>query len=597
VGKLVGNGLHDRPPVAGRDRGERHSWNKIVVIEASHAKGRTIRMKEKLKLSRWRISSLMLAGLLCCAVADRAGAAVQILPFLSGLAKPVFVTNAKDGTARLFLVEQGGRIKVVQPGATTPTVFLDISTKIVTGGTGDERGLLGLAFHPDYARNRRFFVNYTRLADGATVIAEYHASTTDANVASTAETILLTISQPYPNHNGGMLAFGPDGYLYIGMGDGGSSNDPGGRAQDLNQLLGKILRIDINTPNGAVPYSSPPDNPFFGSTAGADEIYAYGLRNPWRWSFDRGGTRQLFVGDVGQGNYEEIDIVTRGGNYGWRIMEGLHCNPNFNGGACTPPANAIAPILEYSHGSRCSITGGYVYRGARSAVPVGAYIFGDYCSGEILQLYPAASGGTLTSLPNASMQISSFGEDEAGELYVAGVASGAVLRLAASPAPPPCNNTLAVASQTFSAASTSGSVAMTTSSADCAWLAASHDDWITLTSGTNGVGPGQISFSVAANTNTSSRIGTITAAGNTLTITQAGTQTGPPPRLTILRSGGNVILSWPTDASNFHLYRSLSLSPTGWSVDPSTAAIQGTNCFITNSLSSAPTRLYRLRQP
>jgi hypothetical protein len=195
------------------------------------------------------------------------------------------------------------------------------------------------------------------------------------------------------------------------------------------------------------------------------------------------------------------------------------------------------------------------------------------------------------------MQISSFGEDEAGELYVAGVANGAVLRLAASPAHPSCTNTLAATNQSFSAASASSSVAMTTSSADCAWLAASHDDWITITSGTNVVGPGQINFSVAANTNTSSRIGTITAAGKTLTINQAGTQLVPPPRLTIVRSGGNVILSWPTDAFNFHLYRSLYSSPTNWSVDPSTAAIQGTNCVITNTLSSAPNRLYRLRQP
>lgn len=243
------------------------------------------------------------------------------MPGLSGLSSPIFVTHAGDGSQRLFIVEQGGIIKVLQAGSASPTVCLNISSKVVAGG---ERGLLGLAFHPDFGSNGRLFVDYTRKADGATVIAEYGVAPPGSNVAGTTETTLLTIAQPFANHNGGMLAFGVDGYLNIGMGDGGAGNDPDGRAQNLSELLGKILRIDVDTPNGAVPYSSPTTNPFFG-VAGADEIFAYGFRNPWRFSFDR-ETHQLYVGDVGQNAIEEIDIVTVGGNYGWRIFEGTRCN-------------------------------------------------------------------------------------------------------------------------------------------------------------------------------------------------------------------------------------------------------------------------------
>ncbi|HTG18022.1 MAG TPA: PQQ-dependent sugar dehydrogenase, partial [Blastocatellia bacterium] len=222
---------------------------------------------------------------------------IELAPVLSGLSSPVFVTNARDGSNRLFIVEQSGRIKVLQPGASAPTVFLDIATKILSGG---ERGLLGLAFHPQFSTNRRFFVDYTRQQDGATVIAEYHASASNPNFADGGETVLLVIPQPFANHNGGMIEFGPDQFLYIGMGDGGSSNDPASRAQSIFDLLGKILRIDVDHPNGIVPYSSPADNPFFGATAGLDEIFATGFRNPWRFSFDH-KTGQLYAGDVGQG--------------------------------------------------------------------------------------------------------------------------------------------------------------------------------------------------------------------------------------------------------------------------------------------------------
>ncbi len=361
-------------------------------------------------------------------------AAIQLEELLTGLSSPVYVTSAHDGTNRLFIVEQTGRIKVLQPQATTPTLFLDIIPKVLSGG---ERGLLGLAFHPNYPTNRRFFVNYTRQPDGATVIAEYRASLSNPNVADTQETVFLVIPQPFANHNGGMIEFGPDGFLYIGMGDGGSGNDPGNRAQNINELLGKMLRINIDMPNGLIPYSSPPDNPFFGATPGRDEIYAVGLRNPFRWSFDR-LTGLLFAGDVGQGAREEIDIITKGGNYGWRVFEGSLCtglDPSLCGAG-----GFVTPIVEYDHGGgRCSIIGGYLYRGSVATFPAGTYLYGDFCTGEIFQLFPPMSGGTQTLLLNTGLSISSFGEDEVGEIYVVGL-GGTVHRImntSSPPAPPP----------------------------------------------------------------------------------------------------------------------------------------------------------------
>jgi glucose/arabinose dehydrogenase len=360
---------------------------------------------------------------------------IVLQPLLSGLNNPIYVTNTRDRSNRLFIVEQPGRIKVLQPGSSTPTVFLDITSRVLSGG---ERGLLGLAFHPQFSTNRRFFVDYTRQTDGATVIAEYRASASDGNVADNSESALLVIPQPFANHNGGMIEFGPDQFLYIGMGDGGSANDPSNRAQNTNDLLGKILRIDVDQASGGLPYSSPSDNPFFGAAPGRDEIFAYGMRNPWRFSFDR-ATGQLYVGDVGQGTREEIDIVTRGGNYGWRVMEGNICNPSFNGGACAPIG--IAPIAEYNHsGGRCSVTGGYVYRGSQSSLPAGAYVYADFCTGEIFVL----SDGVPSLLLDTSMSVSSFGEDEAGEIYVVGL-NGTIDRLMnPNPPPPPPPDTLTI---------------------------------------------------------------------------------------------------------------------------------------------------------
>ena len=378
----------------------------------------------------------MLIAALCLAV-NRAAAyaptaagaqapeAVSLVEVLSGLSAPLYLTNAHDGSNRMFMLEQAGRIKVLQPGAATPTVFLDISATVLSGG---EQGLLGLAFHPQYATNRRFFVDYTRRPDGATVIAEYQVSA-NPNVADTAEKTLLVIPQPFANHNGGMVEFGPDGYLYIGMGDGGSANDPGARAQNVNELLGKILRIDVDHASGSQAYSSPVDNPFFGSAAGRDEIYAYGMRNPWRFSFDR-ATGELYVADVGQGAREEIDIVQRGRNYGWRVFEGSLCT-GLDAALCGS-LQAAGPIAEYGHtNGRCSITGGYVYRGTRGSLPVGAYVYGDYCTGEIFLL----QNGSATLLADTALNISSFGEDEAGEIYVVGL-GGTVLRFVNNSPPP-----------------------------------------------------------------------------------------------------------------------------------------------------------------
>lgn len=330
---------------------------------------------------------------------------------LTGLNSPVYVTNARDGRNRLFIVEQPGQIKVLAPGASAPTVYLDLSSRVLYGG---ERGLLGLAFHPQFATTGRLFVNYTRQTDGATVIAEYHQSAANTNTADPTETVLLTIPQPYANHNGGMVAFGPDGFLYIGMGDGGSGNDPGNRAQNPAELLGKILRIDVDHA-GVGAYASPADNPFVGTATGRSEIYALGVRNPWRFSFDR-QTGALYVGDVGQDTREEIDVVTRGGNYGWRIREGSLCT-NLDPSLCNTP-NLIGPITDYDHsGGRCAVTGGYVYRGQRQALPQGSYVFGDYCSGELFLW----QNGTRSLLMNSGLHVSSFGEDEAGEVYVVGL--------------------------------------------------------------------------------------------------------------------------------------------------------------------------------
>ena len=359
---------------------------------------------------------------------------VTLQPFLTGLSRPLLLTNAKDGSNRVFIVQQGGIIKVLQPGSTTPADFINISSRSTAPvNFSDERGLLGMAFHPQFAANGKFYVNYTRIGDGATVIAEYKTVAGNPNQGDlNSERIILLIPQPFANHNGGMIEFGPDGFLYIGMGDGGSGNDPGNRAQNRAELLGKMLRIDVNVPPGSsVQYLIPPGNPFTGAntarcdggstTAGntCQEIWAIGMRNPYRWSFDRGGARQLWAGDVGQNAIEEVDIITAGANYGWRVYEGTRCT-NIDPALCTTPNNFTPPIFEYNSATpdpRCSVTGGYVYRGAQGVFPNGAYIYADYCTGEVLMW----QNNQQTLVRDTPRFISSFGEDESGELYVVGL--------------------------------------------------------------------------------------------------------------------------------------------------------------------------------
>jgi glucose/arabinose dehydrogenase len=349
-----------------------------------------------------------------------AAPAVVLSKVVDGLDSPVYVTSARDGTGRTFIVEQTGRIRVIKNGVLLPTPFLDLSGAV---STGSEQGLLGLAFHPSYKRNGLFFVNFTR-ADGDTVIYRYRASTTNPDVAvrSTARRI-MTVDQPYANHNGGMIAFGPDGYLYIGMGDGGSGGDPGNRAQRLDSLLGKILRINVNGSTSTRNYLIPSSNPYVGRY-GRNEIWSRGVRNPWRFSFDR-RTGDLWIGDVGQKRYEEIDRARntststsrgRGVNFGWRVMEGRHC---YNPATGCNKAGKRLPVVEYSHSEGCSVTGGYVYRGAEIPSLYGRYVFADYCSGKIWTV-PSGGASPLTKrlLIDTDMMISSFGESARGELYV-----------------------------------------------------------------------------------------------------------------------------------------------------------------------------------
>lgn len=347
---------------------------------------------------------------------------VALETVVSGLNDPVYVTHAGDGTGRLFAVEQSGIIRIIQNGVLLSTPLLDIRERVESGG---EKGLLSVAFPPSYKANGRFFVDYTTREGRQlkTIITEYKVSASDPNLGDPAsERILLEIDQPFDNHNGGLVKFGPDGFLYIGMGDGGSGGDPFSNGQNLNALLGKLLRIDVDS---ALPYAIPSDNPFVGMSNARGEIWAYGLRNPWRYSFDR-CTGRLFLADVGQDRFEEVDLIEKGGNYGWNIMEGADC---FKPAAGCNMTGLKLPIAEYDHSLGCSITGGYVYRGTRYPDLIGRYFFGDYCSGRLWSLTEnSSSGWTMTELLQTRLNISSFGEGEDGELYVVDY-NGAIYRI------------------------------------------------------------------------------------------------------------------------------------------------------------------------
>ena len=339
--------------------------------------------------------------------------------FATGFTSPVEITNAGD--TRLFVVEKGGKIKILNSNKTTnATSFLDISTLV---STGSEQGLLGLAFHPNYASNGLFFINYTNLS-GSTVIARYTVNSGNLNIANTMSgSILMTITQPFANHNGGTIKFGPDGFLYIGMGDGGSGGDPGNRAQNTTDLLGKMLRIDVNTGS---PYGIPSDNPYIG-IAGADEIWAIGLRNPWKFSFDK-IKNNLWIADVGQDNSEEINMVSTseaGLNYGWRCYEG---NSAYNTVGCASSTTMKFPVSAISHSTgACSITGGYVYNGTLYPKFKELYFFTDYCSPKIGM---ASSVGTITySQAFTGNNFSTFGEDNSGEIYIAAINNGTIFKI------------------------------------------------------------------------------------------------------------------------------------------------------------------------
>ncbi len=348
---------------------------------------------------------------------------VRLERVATGLDNPLFLTSP-PGDARLFVVEQPGRIRIIQNGQLLDTPFLDLTGRISSGG---ERGLLGLAFHPDYARNGRFFVNYTD-PNGDTRIVRFRASADPNRADAASATPILAIPQPFSNHNGGMTAFGPDGKLYIGMGDGGSGGDPQGNGQNLGTLLGAMLRIDVD---GAAPYSIPADNPLVGTPGARPEIWAYGLRNPWRFSWDR-DTGTLFTADVGQNRWEEINAVparAAGLNYGWNRLEGTHC---FRDESCER-AGTTLPVIEYNHDDGCSVTGGYVYRGRQVPSIQGQYFYADFCGGWV---HSVRVDGTSVSAAREWEfgdigRILSFGEDAAGELYVLS-SNGSVYRLMAA---------------------------------------------------------------------------------------------------------------------------------------------------------------------
>jgi len=379
---------------------------------------------------------ILLMAALCLLAAPSGAQDVAAVRVASGLDQPLYVTSPPGDTSRLFIMEQvTARIKILKEGEVLSEPFLDLGPRV--SDSGGERGLLGLAFHPNYAQNGWFYVHYTD-NDGNTVVARYQRSPDDPDQAVyDSEQVLLTVDQPFSNHNGGMLAFGPDGYLYLGLGDGGSANDPGNRAQDGGTLLGKILRLDVD---GGSPYAIPPDNPFVNEPEVRDEIWALGLRNPWRFSFDR-ETGDLYIGDVGQNAWEEIDFQPAdspgGENYGWRVWEGNHRTGR--DGLSTVVPEVTFPIHEYNHdGGRCSVTGGYVYRGAALPELQGTYFFGDYCSGQVWSF--RREGQQVIELQERTEELdpgpdldlgnlSSFGEDAAGELYLVDISGGEVFKI------------------------------------------------------------------------------------------------------------------------------------------------------------------------
>ncbi len=370
----------------------------------------------------------LIAGLVLSSALAQQVRLVNAFPHIS-FSEPIDLQNAGDGSGRLFVVEQAGVIKVVPNDSAimSAATFLDIRSRVLHT-QGSELGLLGLAFHPSFSDSGTFFVNYTAPNPRRTVIARFKVSAANPDSAvPSSELIILEITQPYDNHNAGQLAFGPDGYLYIATGDGGAGGDPLNVAQDRTSLLGKMLRIDISNPYGGKAYGIPPDNPYVGNQNGfREEIYAYGLRNPWRFSFDT-TTQRLWCGDVGQSAREEIDIIEKGKNYGWRIMEGSICHIPSSG---CDTSGLTLPVWDYGRSVGGSITGGIVYRGSLIPELVGKYVFGDFSSGYLAALtvdgIPSPFVTTLDTLPQ--FRLTSFGTDESRELYAC-LHDGSILRI------------------------------------------------------------------------------------------------------------------------------------------------------------------------
>jgi glucose/arabinose dehydrogenase len=362
---------------------------------------------------------------------DPAGLAVGFDEVASGLSAPLAIANAHDGSGRLYIAQQGGQIRIVRDGALAPLPFLDVAERISSGG---ERGLLGVAFHPRYPVDPRVFVDYTD-PDGNTRVSSFRVDpATPDRVDPATEQRLLFVQQPFPNHNGGALAFGPDGFLYISLGDGGSAGDPQGNGQSLKTLLGKILRIDVDRNSGDRAYGIPADNPFAAGDGGAQpEIWLLGLRNPWRMSFDR-ATGDLWIGDVGQDAWEEVDVqragATGGTNFGWNRMEGTHC---FRPAENCLEGSLTLPITDYGHDQGCTVIGGDVYRGSLETALLGGYVFADYCSGRVWAIDPASSRYQAPTLvAETSHAFSAFGANEDGEMFAVDINAGTLLRVTAT---------------------------------------------------------------------------------------------------------------------------------------------------------------------
>ncbi len=357
-------------------------------------------------------------------VTEPAAVTVALEPVVSGLDQPVAVTGAGDGSGLLYVVEKPGRVRVVEAGAVRAQPFLDISSRV--GLSGSEQGLLGIAFAPDFAASGAFYVNYTDLG-GDTTVSRFSVDAGDPSVADPgSEQVLLRIAQPYANHNGGDLAFGPDGMLWIGTGDGGSAGDPEGNAQDGGSLLGKMLRVDVRGGGG---YTIPSDNPFLNDDEVRDEVWAVGLRNPWRYAFDR-AAGDLYIADVGQNAWEEVNFAAAvdpgGHNYGWNRTEGMHC---YRQPSCSTDG-LTEPVAEYGHGEGCSITGGVVYRGRRNPALEGLYLFADYCSGRVWALAPGGrTGWRVAEVGRIDGNPAAFGEDDEGEVFLADISGGTLYRV------------------------------------------------------------------------------------------------------------------------------------------------------------------------